>query len=68
MSAICLVSGGLDSYLAWWITKASPVFVDYGQIYIDRELQAAKDLYSDLQVIQIRGLPQQKQRYGLHAT
>ena len=63
MDAICLVSGGLDSYLAWWVTKSTPVFVDYGQIYIESELQAARELYKDLHVIQIRGLPQQRQRY-----
>lgn len=63
MSCICLVSGGLDSYLGWWRTGSKPIFIDYGQEYVHMELRAALYLYPDLHVVEVRGLPVQGQRY-----
>lgn len=45
MSIVCLVSGGLDSTLMSILVKEEgitqyPLFIDYGQIFKDQELQA----------------------------
>ena len=63
MRTYCLVSGGLDSYLTWWITKAKPIFINYNQQYIQKELETVKKLYEDLTIIEIKDLPTNKNRY-----
>lgn len=50
VDSVFLVSGGLDSFICWYIysgSKSIPVFVDYGQDYVDQELRAASELYGD---------------------
>ena len=53
MKTVLLVSGGLDSYIAWWYLKDDdcdilPLFINYGGMYTDKELWHVKDLYPDL--------------------
>jgi len=49
-----LVSGGIDSYLAYKLIEGIPVFVNYGQKYADKEFDACSNLYGDkLNVIKL---------------
>jgi 7-cyano-7-deazaguanine synthase in queuosine biosynthesis len=46
-SDVCMVSGGLDSTIAWLVSNSlgktpTPIYIDFGQIYRDIELERIK--------------------------
>lgn len=54
---ILLVSGGIDSYITWnYLYRPTPLFVDYGQPYLDIELEAVTKLYPSFEKIKIEGI------------
>ena len=58
MKRVFLVSGGLDSFIAYKLfSKKGDValFVDYGQKYAEQEQETAKSLFSDLEIIKVDG-------------
>ncbi len=58
MGDVVMVSGGLDSLLAAHIhPRATRVFVEWGQPYLELERRAVSGLYPDARTIRIDGLP-----------
>lgn len=56
---ILLVSGGLDSFLAYQhLGRPETLFIDYGQPYIDLEQKAVDHLYPHSHKVKITGLPE----------
>lgn len=54
---ILLVSGGIDSYIAWnFLNRPKVLFVDYGQPYIGIEGLAVKKLYGDVEFVKLDGI------------
>lgn len=57
---VFLVSGGLDSYIAWSLYKdenSTALFVDYGHQYAHAEITACRKLYEDIAIISLKGAP-----------
>jgi len=53
-----MVSGGVDStILADFRPEALPIFVDFGQNYCVEEREAAQNLFPNLEIVEIAGLP-----------
>lgn len=55
---ILLVSGGIDSYIAWkYLNKPYTLFIDYGQPYINIEEKAVDILYPNTHKVKLQNLP-----------
>jgi 7-cyano-7-deazaguanine synthase in queuosine biosynthesis len=52
-NSVVLVSGGLDSFICWYLfcPGATPVFVDIGQNYIEKERTAVKNIANTINAI-----------------
>lgn len=58
-SCILLVSGGIDSFIAWnFLGRPATLFVDYGQKYINIERAAIDKLYNNCHHIKLDGAAQ----------
>ena len=56
MKKIILVSGGLDSFIAYKLYGGMPLFIAYGQRYSDKEKAACLELYGEeLEILEIAG-------------
>lgn len=59
MADVVMVSGGLDSFLARSLLPgATPLFVEWGQPYLEMERQAVRTLYPDARTVAVGGLPE----------
>lgn len=56
MSKIILVSGGLDSFIAYKLYGGKPLFIDYGQKYARKELAACYHLFgkSNFEILEVK--------------
>lgn len=54
---VVLVSGGIDSLITHHIIGGTPLFINYGQKYAHKELKAVHNLYDNIEIINIDGIP-----------
>lgn len=60
MLRVILVSGGIDSYCAWHHYTSCgdgdiniPVFIDYGQSYVEKEMGACRKLFENVSILSV---------------
>ncbi len=55
---VVMVSGGIDSYVAWVkLNRPTAVFVEYGQPYLELERQAVQALFPGIKIVRVMDLP-----------